>query len=200
MVDAQNAVGYLLTVGESLPHDLRSSRRGIVGPLYKAIRQRRSVYATGRGVRLAYVEAYMWFSLAFAKRATEQICKDCAMCSLMTPKQMQEAEGRAVSWRTETRVQAIQEGSASSIMARPRCSLHSVTYLSTYASACRQGFIESHYGHGLAVGLGSRIVHANPNAIVRPCGRAIARYSGSYLNVKLNPLGGRIKLLCTPIA
>jgi hypothetical protein len=44
-------------------------------------------------------------------------------------------------------------------------------------------------------GFGSRSVHEPPNTIVRPCGRALAMYSGSYLKKRFRPFAGRMKLL-----
>jgi hypothetical protein len=49
-------------------------------------------------------------------------------------------------------------------------------------------------------GFGIRSVHEAPNAIVRPCGRASARNSGSYLKNRFTPFAGRMKLVWNPMA
>jgi hypothetical protein len=57
------------------------------------------------------------------------------------------------------------------------------------------------FAHGLAGGaFGNLNVYEAPNTIVRPCGRALAEYSGSYLKTNARLFAGRMKLVWKPTA
>ena len=55
------------------------------------------------------------------------------------------------------------------------------------------------YGFGGA-GFGIRNVHEPPKMMLRPWGRALAEYSGSYLKVKARLFVGRMKVVWKPTA
>ena len=83
----------------------------------------------------------------------------------------------------------------------PKPVLYGVVLLLCAANIFNLGADISAMGAAAQLVFGGNLnVYAPPNTIVRPCGRASARYSGSYLKKKLKLFAGRRKLVWNPTA
>ena len=58
-----------------------------------------SLYEQGKGVRLDYSEAYMWYSVAAAGGDSRSIERMKSLANIMTAKQLRVAKQRAEAWK-----------------------------------------------------------------------------------------------------